>query len=103
MPRRIEYGEGVVVVLLLPFVFYFLRLISILNAAFASILLLGVWTMISSFVIMGKEELRVYFAWGLVIASISSFFVVSATYAVAILLIAIIVSVLLFVSGRKAS
>ncbi len=92
-----------VVVLLVPFVFYFLRLISISNAVFLSILLLGIWTMVSSFVLVLRQELRVYLAWGVVIASISSFFAVAATYAVAILLIAIIASVLLFVSGRKSS
>jgi hypothetical protein len=70
---------------------------------FLSILLLGIWTMISSFVLVAKQEFRVYLAWGVVIASISTFFLIAATYAVAILLIAIIASVLLFVSGRKSS
>lgn len=98
---RIAYGEGVVVVLLASFVFYFLGIVSITHAAFLSILLLGIWTLIASFALVTKEELKVYFAWGLVIASISTFLVISIRYAIAILFIAVIASVILFAYGRK--
>lgn len=99
---RMSYVEGVIVAILVPFVFLFLGFVSFYHALFLSIFLLGVWTIIAAFALVGKEELKVYTTWGIVIACLSTFLVISATYAIALVLIAIIASVFVFAAGRKS-
>ena len=98
---RIAYGEGVVIALLLPLVFFLIGLTNLYFALFLIVLLLGLWTIVSSFLLARREELKVYLTWGLILSCASSIFVVSIAYAIALILVAIIASVFVFVIGRK--
>ncbi len=98
---RAAYGEGLVVAVLLPFVLYFLGFLNLPYTLFLVVILIGSWTVVSAFVLVKREELRIYFTWGLILACASTLFVISLTYAIALILIAIIASVFVFVSTRK--
>ncbi len=61
----------------------------------------GLWTMVSSFLLVGRDELKVYLVWGLILSSASSIFVISLPYSIGLILVAIIASVFLYVTGRR--
>ena len=98
---RIAYGEGIVVAVLLPIVLYVFHVVSFYYALFLVVLLFGLWTVVSSFLLVGREELRVYLVWGVILSCASSIFVIAFAYALGLILIAIIASVFVFVSARR--
>ncbi|MDG7000014.1 MAG: hypothetical protein JRN15_12975, partial [Nitrososphaerota archaeon] len=81
---RLLYGEGVIVAILAPVVAYLVGIISITQMLFLSIALFGLWTIASAFLFARGRERLYYFAWGLVIGSISTAFVIHATQEVAL-------------------
>ena len=98
---RVAYGEGVIVAILLPFVLLFLGLVSLPRTLFLLLLLLGVWTLISAFVLAEEKERHFSVTWGLLLSFGSTIFVIPLSYAVALILIAIIASVFINISFRK--
>ena len=82
------YGEGVVVAVLVPFVLLFLGLVSLSVTLFLFLLLLGVWTLISAFLLAKKAEKNFFLTWGLILACASTIFVIPVSYAIALILIA---------------
>jgi hypothetical protein len=100
---RLAYGEGVILAILAPFVVLLFGKISILQTFFAVFFLVGVWTLISAFILMREKDRTYYLTWGLIIASLSSAFIVHIQYAVALILIAIIAALLYNVATRKES
>jgi len=98
---RIAYGEGGVVAILLPFVLLFLGLLTALMTFFLIFFLFGVWSLVSSFVLAKKEERNIYLTWGLILSCASTIFVISISYAIALILIAIIASLFIFVATRE--
>ena len=98
---RATYGEGVIVAILLPFVLLLLGLVSFSVTLFLCLLLFGAWTLVSAFLLAGDSEKKFYVTWGLLLSCASTIFVIRVTYAIALILIAIIASVFLYVSARK--
>ena len=98
---RIAYGEGAVVAILLPFVLLFLGLVTLSVTFFLIFLFMGVWSLVSSFVLARKDERNFYLTWGLILSCASTIFVLAVSYAIALILIAIIASLFIFVSTRK--
>jgi hypothetical protein len=98
---RIAYGEGIVVAILLPVVLFLFGLVRIYFSLFLIVLLFGLWTIVASFLLVRREELRPYLTWGLILSCASSIFVISLAYAIAIILVGVIASVFVFVTGRK--
>jgi hypothetical protein len=99
---RIAYGEGIVVAILLPIVLYLFHLVPVYYALFLVVLLFGLWTIVSSFLLVGREELKVYLIWGLILSCASSIFVISIAYALGLILIGVIASVFVFVTGKRS-
>lgn len=99
---RVAYGEGVIVAILLPFVLLLLGLIKIYDTFFLVLLLFGLWTIVSAFVLMRPSERNFYLTWGLIISCLSTIFVIAVSYAIALVLIAIIAALVINVSTRHA-
>ena len=100
---RLAYGEGLVLAILAPFVLYLLGIgrITLLETLFSVFALIGIWTILSAFLLVSFSERIYYVTWGLVILSVSSAFIVHIQYAIALILLAIIASLLINVSTRK--
>ena len=100
---RLAYGEGLVLAILAPFVVYLLGIgrITLFETLFSVFALIGIWTILSAFLLVSFSERIYYVTWGLVILSVSSAFIVHIQYAIALILIAIIASLLINVSTRK--
>ncbi|MGA2874762.1 MAG: hypothetical protein ABSE82_04390 [Nitrososphaerales archaeon] len=98
---RMAYGEGVVVAILLPFVLFLLGVVSLSVTLFLCLIFFGVWTLISAFLLARKVERNFFLTWGLIISCASTIFVIQLSYAIALILIAIIASVFIYVSARK--
>lgn len=98
---RLAYGEGIIVAVLLPMVLYLFNIVTIYYAFFLVVLLFGLWTVVSSFLLVGREELRVYLVWGVILSCASSVFVIAFAYALGLILVGIIASVFVFVSARR--
>jgi hypothetical protein len=99
---RLAYGEGVIIALLAPFVVYLFGKISILQTLFSVFALLGIWTLVSAFLLMAVKERIYYLSWGLILLGISSAFIVHIQYAIGFILIAIIAALLINVATRKS-
>jgi hypothetical protein len=100
---RIAYGEGVIVAIILPFVFLLLGLIKLYDTLFLVLLLFGLWTIVSALVLARLSERNFYLTWGLILSCISTIFVIQVAYAIALVLIAIIASLVINVSTRKST
>jgi uncharacterized membrane protein YhaH (DUF805 family) len=99
---RLAYGEGVLVAILAPFVIYLIGKINLSETFFLIFALLGVWTLVSAFTLVTEHDRFLYIAWGLILASFSSVFITLIQYAVALIILAIIASILINVPTRKS-
>jgi hypothetical protein len=98
---RLAYGEGVIIAILAPFVILLFGKITVLQTFFSVFFLVGVWTLLSAFMLMKEKDRIFYVTWGLILASISSAFITHVQYAIALILIAIIAVLLINVATRK--
>jgi hypothetical protein len=98
---RLAYGEGVIVAILAPFIVLLFGKITVLQTFFAVFLLVGLWTLVSAFLLMALKDRIYYITWGLILSSFSSTFIIHIQYAVALILIAIIAALLINVATRK--
>jgi uncharacterized membrane protein len=99
---KLAYGEGALVAILAPFVVYLFGKINLPETFFLIFALLGFWTIVAAFTIVTAQDKFPYFGWGLVLASISSAFVTRIQYAVALIILAIIASLLINAATRKS-
>jgi hypothetical protein len=100
---RLAYGEGVIIAVLAPLVVLLIGKITVLQSLFAIFALMGLWTLVSAFILMAEKERMYYLAWGLILASFSSAFIAPLQYAAALILVAIIAALLINVATRKNS
>ncbi len=98
---KLAYGEGVLVAILAPFVVLLFGKINLFETFFLIFALLGVWTLVSAFTLAIAHDRFFYVAWGLILASFSSAFITRIQYAVALIILAIIASILINVATRK--
>ncbi len=103
IPMRVAYGEGIIVAIILPFVFLLVGLINLDDTLFLVLLLFGLWTFLSAFLLARASERNFYITWGLVLACLSTVFIISIGYAIALVLVAIIAAVVINISTRKAN
>ncbi len=101
---RLAYGEGVIIAILAPFIVYLLGLgkITILQTFFSIFALVGLWTLLSAFMLMAEKDRIYYITWGLILTGFSSLFIIRIAYAIALILIAIIAALLINVATRKS-
>jgi len=99
---KLAYGEGALVAILAPFVVYLIGKINLNETFFLVFALLGIWTLVSAFALVTQQDKFPYIAWGLVLASFSSVFITQIQYAVALIILAIIASLLINVATRKS-
>jgi hypothetical protein len=98
---KIAYGEGMILAILVPVVIYLLGVLSLPRTFFLFFVLAGAWTIVSAFAFGKNAERILYVAWGLILASLSSYFVIQLQYAVALTILAMIASILLSISFRR--
>ena len=87
---RLAYWEGILLAILAPVIAALFQLVTVFQAFFLIFLLMGAWTVLSSFILMGQNERIYYLSWGLVLACVSSAFITRLQYSVALILIAVI-------------
>jgi hypothetical protein len=100
---KLAYGEGIIVAVLAPIVIFLFGKISILQTFFSVFALIGLWTLVSAYLFSTTRERMYYVSWGLIVLAISSAFVIHIQYAIALILIAIIASLLINVATRKSA
>ncbi|HYB04040.1 MAG TPA: hypothetical protein VED17_06240 [Nitrososphaerales archaeon] len=98
---RLAYGEGVIVAILAPFIVLLFGKITVLQTFFAVFLLLGLWTLVSAFLLMALKDRIYYITWGMILSCLSTAFIIHIQYAIALILIAIIAALLINVATRK--
>jgi hypothetical protein len=98
---RLAYGEGVIIAVLAPFVVLLFGKITVLQTFFSVFALVGLWTVLSAFILMGQKNRIFYLSWGLILLGLSSAFITHLQYAIALILIAIMASLLINVATRK--
>ena len=84
------YGEGSAIALIAPFVALFLGFLNLTFTLFLALLLFGIWTVVCAFSFANGGQRFYYLAWGLIVASVSTFFVSAPTYAIALILVVVI-------------
>jgi hypothetical protein len=99
---KLAYSEGALVAILAPFVVYLIGKINLNETFFLIFALLGIWSLVSAFVIVIEHDRFLYIAWGLILASFSSVFITQIQYAVALIILSIIASLLINVATRKS-
>jgi hypothetical protein len=101
-PLRVSLGAGIIIAVLAPFVVYLLGIghQNLFFTFFEIFLLVGIWIIISSFYL--SEARAMYLIIGILLALISSAFVVPLTYAAALILIGVIAAVIVGSTMRKS-
>lgn len=98
---KLFYYEGVVVSLVVPFIAYFLGLIRLRPTLFLSLAFFGIWTIIAAILMASRGQRTYYLAWGMIIASLSTVFVIPAQYTIVLILVSIVVLVVFSISMRQ--
>lgn len=102
---KVSWSTGGAVAVLISVAFYLLNLpiASTLEATVALMLILvGAWTIVASIALVDRKDRTYYAAWGLVISLLSLFAYVKPAYAIAILLIAIVLLIVgMAITGRN--
>jgi hypothetical protein len=91
-----------VVVILAPFVLYFIGALTIGDTFFLLLLLFGTWTAAQALTFSDKFEQNRYVVSGIILAFIAPFFILSLAYGVALILVGIIIAVVI-ASARRTS
>jgi hypothetical protein len=101
---RISYTAGFVVVILAPFILYFIRALSLNETFFLIFLLLGAWTIAESFAFTEIIERKRYLISGIILGFLSPSFIIQFTYGVAFIIVGIILAVVIASAwqGRSA-
>lgn len=88
--RTALYGEGSAIAVIAPFVAFLLGFLNLTYTIFLALLLFGIWTVVCAFLFANGGQRFYYLAWGLIVASISTFFVSLPNYAIALILVVVI-------------
>ncbi len=97
---NISVGAGIIIAVLAPFVVYFLGFQNLVLTFFEIFLLVGLWIIVSSMFL--PEERAMYLIIGILLALISSVFILPLTYAAALILVGIIAAVIVGTTVRKS-
>jgi hypothetical protein len=98
---RLAYGEGVALTVVIPVVAFLFNLVNLRELLFLIFLLSGSWTIFSSFVFTAQGERIYYLSWGLVLACISTAFVILIQFSIALILVAVVALIFVNASTRR--
>ncbi|MDA4130991.1 MAG: hypothetical protein OK457_09490 [Thaumarchaeota archaeon] len=98
---RLAYVEGITFAILIPMVLYLVEILSLSEALSVIFLGAGAWTLVSAFAFFGSIQRMYYVAWGLILVSVSSFFVTKVQYATALIIVAVIAAIAINIATRN--
>ena len=96
------WGIGMIIAVLLSVAVFFLGLVDLAGMVSLVLLLSGLWTLVSAFVIFDARDRSYYMGWGVVIAALALFDFIPFNYTVALILMAIVVLILVNVYLGRA-
>jgi hypothetical protein len=96
------WGVGIIIAVLLAVVVYLVGIVDLRGLVSLVLLLTGLWTLVSAFVIVERKDRSYYSGWGVVIAALSLTYVTSLNYTIALVLLAIVALIIINVYSRKA-
>jgi hypothetical protein len=89
------WGVGVIVAVLLSLALGLLGSLSIQATISLLLLLAGLWTIVSAFLLVEKKDRSYYSAWGVVIAALSLAYLIPIQYELALILLAIVALIII--------
>jgi hypothetical protein len=89
------WGVGTVIAILISAVVYIVGIVDLRGLVSLILLLCGLWTLVSAFVIVDRKDRSYYSGWGIVIAALSLFDFIPLNYTIALVLLAIIALVII--------
>ncbi len=98
---KLAYAEGILFAILIPFVLYLVEIVTLSETLFVIFLAAGAWTLVSAFALFGSNQRMYYIAWGLILASVSSFFVTRVQYTIALIIVAVIATIVINIATRN--
>lgn len=98
---RISYGAGVVVIILAPFVLFFIAALDIDQTLFLILLLFGCWTVAESFALPNGVDRKMYFVSGVILAFASPSFIIPFSYGIALILVGVIIAAVIAGTTRS--
>jgi hypothetical protein len=93
---------GIIIAVLLAVVVYLVGIVDLRGLVSLLLLLTGLWTLVSAFVIVERKDRSYYSGWGVVIAALSLTYFTSLNYTIALVLLAIVALIIINVYGGKA-
>ncbi|HEV2137431.1 MAG TPA: hypothetical protein VGR53_01160 [Nitrososphaerales archaeon] len=97
------WGIGTVIAIILSVAVYLLGVVDLRGLVSLILLLCGLWTVVSAFVIVDRKDRSYYSGWGVVIAVLSLFYIApSLNYTIALVLLAIVALIIINVYIGKA-
>lgn len=95
------WGIGTVVAIILSVAVYLIGIVDLRGLVSLLLLLCGLWTLVSAFVIVERKDRSYYSAWGIVIAALSLFDFIPFNYTIALVLLAIVALIIINVYVGK--
>ncbi len=89
------WGIGTLIAILFSVVVYLLNIVDLRGLASLILLLCGLWTLLSAFVIVERKDRSYYSGWGIVLASLSLFDFIPFNYTIALVILAIIALIII--------
>jgi hypothetical protein len=96
------WGVGIIIAVLLAVVVYLVGIVDLRGLVSLVLLLTGLWTLVSAFVIVERKDRSYYSGWGVVIAALSLTYFTSLNYTIALVLLAIVALIIINVYIGKA-
>ncbi|HEV2226536.1 MAG TPA: hypothetical protein VGR56_07010 [Nitrososphaerales archaeon] len=96
------WGIGTVIAIVLSVVVYLLGFVDLRGLVSLILLLCGLWTLVSAFVIVERKDRSYYSGWGIVLAALSLFDFIPLNYTIALILLAIVALIIINVYVGKA-
>ncbi|MDE1853813.1 MAG: hypothetical protein KGI38_08725 [Thaumarchaeota archaeon] len=97
-----SWGIGIVVAVLVSIAVGLLGLVSLSGFVSLVLVLIGLWTIVSAFAFVERKDRTFYAGWGIVITGLSLGYVIPLQYALALILLAVVVLILVTVFFGKA-
>ncbi|MDG6920268.1 MAG: hypothetical protein JRN44_00725 [Nitrososphaerota archaeon] len=96
------WGVGALVAALLAVAAGLLKLVALRGTVSLALLLIGLWTFVTAFAFVGREDRAFYAGWGVVIAGLSLTYLIPLTEALGLILIAVAILIVVTVYFGRA-
>lgn len=94
---RLNWGVGVIVAILVSAAAYSFGLVNPSYSLSLGLFLVGLWTIVSAFLLVNRQDRWYYSGWGVVLAFLSSFAYLPPGYTIGLVLVSIVALILLYV------